>query len=136
MRNNKIARSLATVIISLASTLAPAWAQFSRNSVPAQSVDSERTLTGMVSDSSCKGQHLWKAQTQFSCTLKCVHEEGRDYVLVVDNQIYTLQGARAELDKRAGGRATIIGHLSDRTLTVESVTGGRKLWSEAILRHD
>jgi hypothetical protein len=81
MRKKQIARSLAVVTLSMAATLAPAWAQSSSN--PAQNSQSERTLTGIVSDSSCKGQHFQKAQTQFSCTLKCVHEEGRDYVLVV-----------------------------------------------------
>jgi hypothetical protein len=42
------------------------------------------------------------------------------------SEVYVLDGARAELDKFAGGRATITGHLSDRTLTVESVTGAKK----------
>ena len=126
MHNNKISRSLATVIVSLAATLAPAWAQFSSSPVPAQNPGSEKTLTGIVSDSYCKGRQLQKAQTQFSCTLKCVHTEGRDYVLVVGNDVYVLNGPRAELDKFAGGRATITGNISDGTLTVEQVTVAKK----------
>jgi hypothetical protein len=93
MRSNKISRSLATAVVSLAATLAPAWAQFSSSPVPAQSLGSEKTLTGIVSDSCCKGRQLQKGQTQFSCTLKCVHEEGRNYVLVVGNDVYVLNGS-------------------------------------------
>jgi hypothetical protein len=126
MRSNKISRSLATAVVSLAATLAPAWAQFSSSPVPAQSLGSEKTLTGIVSDSYCKGRQLQKGQTQFSCTLKCVHEEGRNYVLVVGNDVYVLNGPRVELDKFAGGRATITGNVSDGTLTVEQVTTAKK----------
>jgi hypothetical protein len=126
MRSNKISRSLATAVVSLAATLAPAWAQFSSSPVPAQSLGSEKTLTGIVSDSYCKGRQLQKGQTQFSCTLKCVHEEGRNYVLVVGNDVYVLNGPRVELDKFAGGRATITGNVSDGTLTVEQVTTTKK----------
>ena len=88
---------------------------------------SEKTLTGIVTDSYCKGRQLQKGQTQFSCTLKCVHQEGRDYVLVVGNEVYVLNGPRAELDKFAGGRATITGNVSDGTLTVEQVTTAKKV---------
>ncbi len=127
MSTNKVARSLVTVVLSLATTLAPASAQFSGSPVPAQKFGSERTLTGIVSDSYCKGQQLRKGQTQFSCTLKCVHEEGRDYVLVVGNDVYVLNGRRVELDKFAGGRATITGNVSDGTLIVEQGTTAQKL---------
>lgn len=124
MRNNKIAGALTTAVLSVAATLAPARAQFSDS--PALNPGSKKTLTGMVSDSYCKAQQLRKAQTWFSCTLKCVHEEGRDYVLVVGNEIYVLNGPRAELDKFAGGRATITGQLNDRSLTVDSVMIAKK----------
>jgi hypothetical protein len=129
MRNDKISRSLATVVVALAAILAPAWAQFSGSPTPAPSLGSEKTLTGIVSDSYCKGRQLQKGQTQFSCTLKCVHEEGRNYVLVVDNDVYVLNGPRAELDKFAGGPATITGNLSDGTLTVAQVTTAKKVFS-------
>ena len=128
MRNNEISRSLATVVVSLAATLAPAWAQFS-SPTPAQGLGSEKTLTGIVSDSYCKGRQLQKGQTQFSCAFKCVHEEGRNYVLVVGNDVYVLNGPRVELDKFAGGRATITGNLSGGTLIVEQVTTAKKVVS-------
>lgn len=123
---NRVASSLASWIISLAAMLAPAFAQIAGSPAPAGS-GTEKTLTGIVSDSYCKGRQLFKGQTQFSCTLKCVHEEGRDYVLVVGNDVYVLNGSRAELDKFAGGRATITGNLSDGTLTVEQVTTAKKM---------
>lgn len=126
MHKDKVSRSLATVVLSLAATLAPAWAQVSGSPVPAESLGSERTLTGIVSDSYCKGRQLQKAQTRFSCTLKCVHQEGRAYVLVVGNDVYVLNGSRVELDKFAGGNATITGNLSDGNLTIESVTAAKK----------
>jgi hypothetical protein len=113
-------------VVSLAATLAPAWAQIPGSPVPAQNLGSERTLTGIVSDSYCKGQQLQKGQTRFSCTLKCVHEEGRDYVLIVGNDVYVLNGSGVELDKFAGGRATITGHLNGNKLTVDSVTAAKK----------
>lgn len=121
MRNDKISKSLATVVLSLATILPPAWAQFSPRPVVAHDPGSEKTLTGFVSDSYCKGRQLWKGQTPFSCTRKCVHEEGREYVLVVGNDIYVLNGARVELDRFAGGKATITGSVSDGKLIVESI---------------
>jgi hypothetical protein len=69
---------------------------------------------------------LQKGQTQFSCTLKCAHEEGRDDVLVVGNDVYVLHSSRLELDKFAGGRATITGNLNDGKLTIESMTAAKK----------
>jgi hypothetical protein len=69
---------------------------------------------------------LQKGQTRFSCTLKSVYQEGRDYVVVVGNDVYVLNGWRVELDKFAGGPATITGNLSDGKLTIESVTAAKK----------
>jgi hypothetical protein len=129
MRNNKISQSLATVVLSLAATLTPAWSQVSSSPVAAQNPGLEKTLTGIVSDSYCKGRQLQKAQTQFSCTLKCVHQEGRDYVLVVGNEVYVLNGPRVELDKFAGGRATITGNLKRRD--ADSRAGGHGKESRA-----
>ena len=128
LTRDQIARSLTTGIVLLAAMLEPAWAQIPGNPIPAGS-GSEQTLTGLVSDSYCKGRQLRKAQTWFSCTLKCVHEEGRDYVLVVGDQIYVLKGPRAELDKFAGGRATITGQLNNHKLTVGSVMAAQKATS-------
>lgn len=82
-------------------------------------------LTGIVSDAICKGQHFPKAVTPFSCTLKCVHD-GADYALIVGDTIYILEGYRADLDKFAGGRATVRGHVNGDRFTVDSVTKAEK----------
>ena len=82
-------------------------------------------LTGLVSDAICKGMHFRKALTPFSCTLKCVHD-GADYVLVVGETFYILEGHRADLDKFAGGRATVRGHVNGDRFTVDSVTKAEK----------
>ena len=82
-------------------------------------------LTGLVSDAICKGMHFRKAVTPFSCTLKCVHD-GADYVFVVGDRVYVLEGHRADLDKFAGGRATVRGHVNGDRFTVDSVTKAEK----------
>jgi hypothetical protein len=57
------------------------------------------------------------------------NEEGRNCVLVVGDDVCVLNGPLLELDKFAGGRATITGNVSDRTLTVEQVTMAKKVVS-------
>jgi hypothetical protein len=81
--------------------------------------------TGLVSDAICKGMHFRKAVTPFSCTLKCV-QDGADYSLVVGDKVYILEGHRAELDKFAGGRATVRGQASGNRIVVDSVTKAEK----------
>ncbi len=93
--------------------------------VPNRDAGAEEELTGLVSDAICKGMHFRKALTPFSCTLKCVHE-GADYSLVVGDKVYVLQGHRAELDKFAGGRATIRGQVNGNRIAVDSVTKAEK----------
>jgi hypothetical protein len=92
---------------------------------PGPDAPATQQLTGIVSDSVCKGRHDRKAVTPFGCTLKCV-QDGADYVLVVDNTVYILEGDRAELDKFARGRATVKGHVTDHRMVVESVSKVQK----------
>ena len=93
--------------------------------VPNPDAGVEEQLTGLVSDAICKGMHFRKALTPFSCTLKCVHE-GADHSLVVGDKVYVLEGHRAELDKFAGGRATIRGQVNGNRIAVDSVTKAEK----------
>ena len=88
--------------------------------VPNSDAGAEEELTGLVSDAICKGMHFRKALTPFSCTLKCVHD-GVDYSLVVGDKVYVLEDHRPELDKFAGGRATIRGQVNGNRITVDSV---------------
>ena len=92
---------------------------------PGPDATAVQQLAGIVSDSVCKGRHDRKAVTAFGCTRKCV-QDGADYVLVVDNTVYILEGHRAELDKFAGGRATVKGHVTDHRVVVESVSKAQK----------
>ena len=82
-------------------------------------------LTGTVSDGICKGKHNRKAVTPFSCSLKCIGE-GAGYVLVVGDTVYALEGHQADLEKFAGGEATITGRVNGRSISVDSVTKAQK----------
>jgi hypothetical protein len=93
--------------------------------VPNRDAGDKEELTGLVSDAICKGMHFRKALTPFSCTLKCVHDVA-DYSLVVGDKVYVLEGHRAELDKFAGGRATIRGQVTGNRIAVDSVTRAEK----------
>ena len=86
----------------------------------------EKTLTGVISDSMCGATHMAKDNSAAECTRLCV-QQGQKYALVVGEKVYTLQGHEGELDKLAGQKATVKGTLSGETLTVASVapTGKR-----------
>jgi len=114
MYNHSISSLLSTALLSLTAALAPVWAQAPSNLPPAENSGLEKTLTGTISDAACKGWHNRKGQTNYSCSLKCV-EDGADYVLVVGKKVYILQGHRTELEKFAGGRATVTGRPPETT---------------------
>lgn len=82
-------------------------------------------LTGIVTDATCQRRHNRKAVTNYGCTRKCV-EDGGDYALVVGQTVYILEGHRAELDKFAGGRATVSGRVAENRVLVDSVTAVKK----------
>ena len=122
MKTLRIAATISglLVLISLA---------VSRTTVPALAPNRDAVaveeLTGLVSDANCKGMHFRKAETPFSCTLKCV-QDGADYALVLDESVYILEGHRAELDRFAGSRATIRGQVNGNRIAVDSVTKAEK----------
>jgi hypothetical protein len=120
MHNHFISSLLRTALLSLIAAMAPVWGQAPSNLPPAQNSGLEKTLTGTISDTVCKGWHNRKGQTNYSCSLKCV-EDGSDYVLVVGKKLYILQGHRTELENFAGGRATVTGRLTGNNLSVDSV---------------
>lgn len=139
MNNKRTVSSLIAGTLSLIATIAPVWSQSAPGSLPVQ--NEEKTLTGMVTDSKCKGRIDRKAVTLSSCARQCVHREGADYVLLVGKAVYVLDGYRAvvsttkirreaqimnDLDKFAGGRATIIGKVNGDHILVESVTAATK----------
>jgi len=122
MKALKIVASISEVLVLL--SLA-----FGQTAAPVPSASPDATavqeLTGIVSDGICKGRHNRKAVTQFGCTLKCVGD-GAAYVLVVGERVYILEGHKADLDKFAGGRATVAGHVNEDTVVVDSVTAVKK----------
>jgi hypothetical protein len=84
----------------------------------------DKTLTGVVSDSMCGAQHMAKDKTAAACTKMCV-KDGSKYALVVGNDVYTLQGHEGELDKLAGEKVTVKGKVSGMTVDVQSVQPGK-----------
>jgi hypothetical protein len=93
---------------------------------PDQNTTGEQTLIGIVGDSKCKGGVDRKNLTPLSCAYTCTHSEGRDYVLVTHGAIYVLNGHNKELDKFAGGRATVSGRVTGNTVEVDSVSPAKK----------
>jgi hypothetical protein len=85
---------------------------------PSAGAAEPQQLTRLVSDARCKGQHFRKALTPLTCTLKCVGE-GADYVLVVGDTVYTLEGHAGDLDRFAGGRATVTGQVDGNKIAVD-----------------
>lgn len=85
---------------------------------------SEQTLTGVVSDTMCGKQHMMKNAPAAKCTRECV-KGGSDYALVVGDKVYMLKGDKAQIDKFAGEKATVIGDMEGNTVTVKSVSAAK-----------
>lgn len=79
------------------------------------------TFTGTITDSMCGATHMAKDKTPADCTRMCV-KDGMKHALAADKKLYTLEGHEAELDKLAGQKVTVKGHLKGETVTLESVT--------------
>jgi hypothetical protein len=83
---------------------------------------SHRTMTGTVS-CAAKINHLYTCKrydTLQSCTLSCV-QAGSKFALVVGDTSYVLQGDPKELERFAGGKATVSGSLMADEIEVASV---------------
>jgi len=78
-------------------------------------------LTGIVSDAMCGASHMMEGKTPAECVRECV-KEGSKYALVVGDKVYNLTGHETELDKLAGGKATVKGNVSGDTVQVQSVS--------------
>jgi hypothetical protein len=85
-----------------------------------QSTGSQKTLTGVVSDSMCGVNHMAKNMNSADCLRMCV-KKGTKYALVVDKKVYTLEGHEAELDKYAAQKVTLQGTVNGETMNVASV---------------
>ena len=85
-----------------------------------QTSGSQKTLTGVVSDSMCGANHMAKDMSHADCLRMCV-KKGTKYALVVDKKVYTLEGHEAELDKYAAQKVTLQGTVNGETVNVASV---------------
>jgi len=86
-----------------------------------QSSGSQKTLTGVVSDSMCGANHMAKDMSHADCLRMCV-KKGTKYALVVGKDVYTLEGHEADLDKFAAQKVSLTGTVNGQTVTVQSVT--------------
>jgi hypothetical protein len=85
---------------------------------------SQKSFTGLVSDSMCGKQHMMKNKSAAECTRECV-QAGSDYALVVGGKVYTLKGDKAQIDKFAGEKATVTGTANGETIDVSSISAAR-----------
>ena len=79
-----------------------------------------QSFSGTVSDAMCGAHHAMTNVTPAECTRACV-KKGSDFALVVGAKVYTLKGDKAQLDKFAGEKVTIMGDASGNTITVKSI---------------
>ena len=80
MYNKSVVKQLAATLLVLTAAQGSAWARPSSEPVLAQNPAPDKTLTGMVTDSKCKGHIDRKAVTLSSCARQCTHFESADYV--------------------------------------------------------
>ena len=121
MRNNNVTRFVVAALLLVNAAALPAWSKvLGKGGAAGRAADGETTFTGLISDSFCKGSHSYKGATRSSCRRQCV-AHGADYVFVVDDSVYTLDGHKDELDKLAGGNATVTGHVNGNTIAIDSV---------------
>jgi len=87
---------------------------------------SEQTLTGTITcDARLTGQYACrKGQTLQSCTLSCVEQGFKYQLLVGQDTAYLLDGDHAQLEKFAGGKASVKGLVAagENRIAVESVS--------------
>jgi hypothetical protein len=85
------------------------------------------TLTGIVSDSVCGGDHGIRAPGDPECTRACVALGGAQYALMVGKirlgkKMYLLRGHEADLDRFAGKEVRVMGRALGRdTIIVDEV---------------
>jgi hypothetical protein len=97
-----------------------AVALFGAAAMQGQTSGSQKTLTGVVSDSMCGVNHMAKDMPSADCLRMCV-KKGTKYALVVGKTVYTLEGHEAELDKYAAQKVTLQGTVKGETVNVASV---------------
>jgi hypothetical protein len=117
----KITRGKITLFCSAVLLVAICSAQlFSQEST------SNVTLIGTVSCSRCQGiQPLHKGYTRWTWALHSV-SEGDDVVFVTSDNVYKLQGDKAELLKHMEDKVKVTGNLQGQTLAMQSIAAFEK----------
>jgi hypothetical protein len=84
----------------------------------------DQTLTGVVSNTHCGLKHNAPAADAAGCVKSCVGR-GASYALVVGDKIYTLEGGKPELEKLAGLKASVTGHVDGANVHVSKVAAAQ-----------
>ena len=84
----------------------------------------DQTLTGVVSNTHCGLKHSAPSASDASCVKSCVGR-GASYALVVGDKIYTLEGGKTDLEKLAGLKASVSGHVDGTTVHVSKVAAAQ-----------
>jgi hypothetical protein len=93
-------------------------------SILAQTAGTQKTLTGIVSDTMCGQTHMIKDKSAAECVRICV-KDGSKYGLVIGNTVYTLAGHEVAIDKLAGQKVTVTGTVKGESVTVTSVVAAK-----------
>ena len=93
--------------------------------------ENKTVLTGTVTCASIVNHQFprYRADTLQSWTLRCV-QNGAAYVLKVGDQVYPLSGNRKELERFAGGKATVVGVPMEDHIQVEAVSKPGRIGTE------
>jgi len=84
--------------------------------------NSEKILTGVVSDALCGRKHAMAGKSAAECTRECVRR-GSQHALIVGPELYILEGGSADkLDELAGATVLVSGTVQGDTIRVKSIT--------------
>jgi hypothetical protein len=91
----------------------------------------EKTWTGKISDSNCKGkhpagEHEGKKMTDADCTGVCV-KKGATYVFVSEGKVYQLANQKSKtIASHAGEEVQLTGEMKGDTITATKITSAAK----------
>jgi hypothetical protein len=104
---------------------AAAFASSDSDQVHQSDAVTERTFSGMITDSQCVARHDQSSgKRPADCVRMCVRN-GSKYILVNGDQKNTLEGNELALDRLAGQRASVTGTLSGDTIKVTAAAAIR-----------
>lgn len=87
----------------------------------ASAADDAQSYEGVITDSHCGAKHSAAiGKSAADCTRMCVHG-GEQFVLVVGDELYVLEGDPAALKQAAGRRVRLSGTLKGKKISVTSI---------------